>query len=109
MSVSGEFSFLFGQRCEFFNFNPFSLLRCRAVQRGFFPDGLFSYPREALPDGAGVGGPQIPGIHPGARTIRTGTQAERRIRSATLPQTHRLTPERPWVAMTIRSTLLRVA
>jgi hypothetical protein len=109
LSVSGEFSFLLGQRWEFFIFNPFFLIRSRAVKRSFFPDGLCSYPRTALPDSAGVGARQIPGIHPGARIIRTGTQAERRIRSATLPQTHRLTPERPWVAMTIRSTLLRVA
>ena len=38
---------------------------------------------------------QTPGPHPGARTIKTGTQAERRIRSATLPITQRLMPDRP--------------
>jgi len=35
------------------------------------------------------------GKQPGARTIRTGTQTERRILSAVLPQIQRLTPERP--------------
>jgi hypothetical protein len=37
----------------------------------------------------------IPITQPGARTIRTGTQEERKIRSATLPNAQRLTPERP--------------
>ena len=35
------------------------------------------------------------GKQPGARTIRTGTQTERRILSAMLPHIQRLTPERP--------------
>ena len=35
------------------------------------------------------------GSHPGALTIITGVQDVLTIRSATLPITHRLTPERP--------------
>ena len=38
---------------------------------------------------------QMPGVQPGARIIITGTQTERRMRSATLPITQRLTPDRP--------------
>jgi hypothetical protein len=44
------------------------------------------------------------GSQPGARTISTGTHEERTIFSATLPITQRLTPERPWLAITIKST-----
>ena len=42
---------------------------------------------------------------PGARTIRTGTRDARRVRSAILPRTQRLTPERPWVAMMLQERL----
>jgi hypothetical protein len=40
-------------------------------------------------------------IVPGALTIKTGTRDARRIRSAMLPLTHRLTPDRPCVAIKI--------
>ena len=45
--------------------------------------------------GHDTGCDHIPGVQPGARIIITGTQTERRIRSATLPITQRLTPDRP--------------
>ncbi|MDO8691067.1 MAG: AAA family ATPase [Dehalococcoidia bacterium] len=44
------------------------------------------------------------GAQPGARITIMGAQAERSRRSATLPHTQRLIPERPCVAITIRST-----
>lgn len=52
----------------------------------------------------------LPAAHfPSARTIRTGARAARKTLSAMLPRTQRPIPERPWVAIRIKSISLASA